>query len=188
VRCDVFFDDRAALREWLSAHHGREVGIWAHFYKASTGRSDLSWEALVEECLCFGWIDSLPGKVDDLRTKVYIAPRKPRSGWSRRNKFVVAALQERGLMAAPGTAAIERAKTNGSWERFDLAESLVVPAELSAELDTAAEFQKAWSGLTEARQRQFLQQIYDARTPATRARRIAQIKEGLCGLPPPRSN
>jgi len=42
----------------------------------------LMWWTLVEECHCFGWIDSLPGKLDDLGTRTYISPRKRRSGWS----------------------------------------------------------------------------------------------------------
>ena len=75
-REEVFFATRQALREWLSEHAHHANGIWAIFYKKSTGVSDLSWDAIVEECLCFGWIDSLPGKVDASKTKIYISPRK----------------------------------------------------------------------------------------------------------------
>lgn len=126
-RAEVFFQDRASLRLWLSQNQAQTQGVWALHYKKTTGLSDLSWEAIVEECLCFGWIDSVPGKVDELKTKIYISPRKPTSGWSSRNKQLVLDLIARGIMTEHGLSAIELAKANGSWNRFDLSEALVPP-------------------------------------------------------------
>lgn len=175
----VFFSDRASLRQWLADNNAQTQGIWAQFYKKSTGLSDLSWEALVEECLCFGWIDSLPGTVDETRTQVYIAPRKTNSGWSRRNKAIIDELGERGLIQEPGRVAIERAKANGSWERFDLAESLTIIPELAAVFAADVDFDRAWSALTDSKKRQFLQQIYDAKTDTTRVKRIESVRQSL---------
>jgi len=176
-REEIFFDTRKALRKWLGKNYEQADGIWAIFYKKSTGLSDLSWEALVEECLCFGWIDSLPGKVDEQKTKVYISPRKINSGWSRRNKLLLVELENRGLLEQPGIEVIERAKANGSWERFDLAESLTIPQELKKYFKTDLSFKKAWSELTQAKQRQFLQQIYDSKTAVTKDKRINTIRD-----------
>lgn len=178
-RKDLFFSDRSALRNWLANNFDKEVGVWAVFYKKSAGVSDLSWEAIVEECLCFGWIDSLPGKVDENRTKIYISPRKANSGWSRRNKELLIDLQERGLIEAPGVAAIERAKANGSWERFDLAEALVIPNELQSALNKEPEFASQWESLSESKKRQSLQQIYDAKSEGTRLKRINALRQSL---------
>jgi uncharacterized protein YdeI (YjbR/CyaY-like superfamily) len=177
----VFFPDRASLRTWLAENNTQPSGIWAQFFKKSTGLSDLSWEALVEECLCFGWIDSLPGTVDETRTQVYIAPRKTNSGWSRRNKLILDELRERGLIEASGLAAIERAKANGSWERFDLAESLTITPDLAAVFTGDNDFARAWDQLTESKKRQFLQQIYDAKTDATRMKRIQSVRQSIGG-------
>jgi uncharacterized protein YdeI (YjbR/CyaY-like superfamily) len=174
-----FFEDRAGLRAWLADNHTRKDGVWAVFYKKSTGLSDMSWEALVEECLCFGWIDSLPGKVDDHRTKIYISPRKSNSGWSRRNKVLLIELEAKGLIEHPGRAVIERAKFNGSWERFDLSEDLIVPDELQTHVDADLEFGAVWHNLTDAKKRQILQQIYDAKTLETRSKRIQAIRDSL---------
>lgn len=178
-REELFFPNRRELRSWLAGNWHRKTGVWAIFYKKSTGLSDLSWEALVEECLCFGWIDSLPGKVDDTRTKIYISPRKPNSGWSRRNKLLLEDLRSRGLLETPGLAAIDRAMNNGSWERFDLAEALVVPAELQKALDDDDAFSSQWELMSEPRKRQVLQQIYDAKSEPTRLKRISSLRETL---------
>ena len=178
-RRDLFFADRRSLRNWLAKNFDQEQGIWAVFYKKSTGLSDLSWEAIVEECLCFGWIDSLPGKVDENRTRIYISPRKANSGWSRRNKELLLDLQNRGLIESPGVAAIDRAKANGSWERFDLAEALVIPNELQSALNENPEFASQWITLSESKKRQSLQQIYDAKTEGTRLKRINALRHSL---------
>lgn len=178
-REDKFFADRGALRKWLAQNFQRDEGVWAVFYKKSTGLGDLSWDALVEECLCFGWIDSLPGKVDENRTKIYISPRKANSGWSRRNKELLVDLKKRGLIQAPGFHAIERAKANGSWERFDLAEALVVPIDLQIALNEEPSFAVKWKNLSESKKRQSLQQIYDAKTEGTRLKRIDALRQSL---------
>jgi uncharacterized protein YdeI (YjbR/CyaY-like superfamily) len=93
-REEIFFATRSELRNWLAKNSAKTEGIWAVHYKKSSGLGDLSWDAIVEECLCFGWIDSLPGKVDETKTKIYISPRKTNSGWSRRNKVLLVELQK----------------------------------------------------------------------------------------------
>lgn len=178
-RQELFFADRKALRSWLVQNCYQEQGVWAIFQKKSTGLSDLSWEAIVEECLCFGWIDSLPGKVDETKTKIYIAPRKINSGWSRRNKDLVLELQKSGLIEKPGLDAIERAKANGSWERFDMAESLQISSELQAAFNKDQKFFSSWKALSKAKQKQALQLIYDAKTEATRQKRIESLRDSL---------
>ena len=178
-REDLFFSDRKELRAWLSKNFDRAIGVWAVFYKKSTNLSDLSWEAIVEECLCFGWIDSLPGKVDEERTKIYISPRKANSGWSRRKKEVLADLQKRNMIENPGLLVIERAKSNGSWERFDLAEAIVIPTELQNVLKEELDFSSQWNLLSDSKQRQALQQIYDAKTQETRLKRIDSLRQAL---------
>lgn len=179
-KAEVFFDSRAQLRRWLKENHLSTDGIWVVFFKPSTRLSDVSWESIVEECLCFGWIDSLPGKVDDQRTKIYISPRKPNSGWSRRNKNLILNLEIRGLITPAGFAVIERAKANGSWARFDLAEDLVIPPEMVEALGADMEFATAWAALTDSKKRQFLQRIYEAKTDETRIRRIQQTCDAIC--------
>ena len=98
------------------------------------GGARLDYEAAIEEALCFGWVDSTGGYVDDERGKLYFAPRKPRSVWSASNKARVERLIGEGRMAPAGFAAIERAKANGSWEILDAVERLEVPEDLAAAL------------------------------------------------------
>ncbi len=78
----------------------------------------------MEEALCFGWIDSTAGTLDDEHTMQWFAPRKPRSGWSKPNKERVERLLAAGLMAPAGLAKIEAAQADGSWSALDAIEAL----------------------------------------------------------------
>jgi hypothetical protein len=86
----VHVDDRAAWRAWLEANHATARGAWLVTWRARSGRAGLDYEAAVEEALCFGWVDSTGGRVDDDRGKLYFAPasraasgRRPtRRGWN----------------------------------------------------------------------------------------------------------
>ena len=44
-----------------------------------------SYEQQVEEALRVGWVDSTLRRLDDDRTMLYFARRRPGSGWARTN-------------------------------------------------------------------------------------------------------
>lgn len=165
------FASRNDMRQWLADNHDSSSGVWAVYPKASTGESDMSWAAVVEECLCVGWIDSLPGKVDERRTRTYISPRKPRSGWSRRNKVIIEQLMAAGMMLPAGLQAVEQAQANGAWELFDAAEDMVIPdvlAQAFAEHPGSAEGFAAYPDRTK---KAVLQWIYTAQREQTQQKR-----------------
>ncbi len=105
---------REELRRWLERHHEASSGIWLVTYKKGDPRY-LPYEHIVEEALCFGWIDSKARRIDERRTSIVLTPRKPRSNWSAPNRERVERLLAADLMAPAGLAAIERAKDDGTW-------------------------------------------------------------------------
>ena len=173
-RPEVFFASVQELETWLDSNVD-SAGIWAVYFKKSTGLSDLYWESLVESCLCFGWIDSLPGKVDETKTKTYIAPRKRGSGWSRRNQILVADLQRQGRLRPKGVEVIERAKLDGSWILFDAAEDLVLSDDLVSLFSHNPALAEVWESFTESQRKQKLQILYSAKTQQTRAARLIKL-------------
>ena len=111
----VELDDRADWRRWLQQHHKSADGVWLVTWKKSAGRPRVDYDAAVEEALCFGWVDSKSKSVDELRTSIYFAPRRPKSSWSASNVARVEKLEAAGLMRAAGRRAVEEAKANGRW-------------------------------------------------------------------------
>lgn len=112
---DLFVNSRAEWRDWLAANHATESAVWAVTLKKSTGRQTVTYEDLVEEAVCFGWVDSVVRRVDDELSGMRFTPRKPKSRWSSSNRDRVERLEAAGLMAEAGRAAVERAKLEGTW-------------------------------------------------------------------------
>jgi uncharacterized protein YdeI (YjbR/CyaY-like superfamily) len=170
----VEVETRAQWRAWLEANHATSSGVWLVTWRSGSGRAGLPYEDGVEEALCFGWVDSRGGRLDEQRSKLYYSPRKPRSGWARTNKARVERLIAAGLMAPAGLAAIERAKANGAWEMLDDVENLVVPDDLAAAFEANPPAADAWAAFPPSARRTILEWIRHAKRPETRAARIAE--------------
>jgi uncharacterized protein YdeI (YjbR/CyaY-like superfamily) len=171
----VHADDRDTWRAWLAANHATATGVWLVTWRARSGRNGLDYEAAIEEALCFGWVDSTGGRFDDERGKLYFAPRKTRSPWAASNKARVERLIAAGRMAPAGLVAIERAKSNGSWEVLDSVERLEVPNDLSAALAAGPSAAANFAAFPPSARKQMLGWVALAQRPATRAKRIAEI-------------
>jgi uncharacterized protein YdeI (YjbR/CyaY-like superfamily) len=166
-------DDRATWRAWLEAHHATATGAWLVTWRKGHGPV-LDYGDAVEEALCFGWVDSTGGRVDEHRTKLYFAPRKTRSVWSASNKERVYRLTAAGLMRPAGLAAIERAKQNGAWTALDEVEQGVVPLDLQAALDAHPPAAERFAAFPWFARRALLVWIADAKKPETRGARVLE--------------
>jgi uncharacterized protein YdeI (YjbR/CyaY-like superfamily) len=163
---------RQQWRDWLIANYQQRSSVWLVTYKKHMGAQYLSYDAIVEEALCFGWIDSLPRKLDEDRTMLLLSPRKPKSVWSKLNKTRVELLIEQGLMMPAGLEKIERAKADGAWTFLDDVEALVIPDDLAVALANNAEATKYFSAFSPSAKKGILQWIKMAKRPDTRQQRI----------------
>ena len=174
---EVFAEDRATWRAWLEAHHAISAGAWLVTWRSGSGKQGLPYDEAVEEALCFGWVDSTAGTVDEDRGKLYFAPRKRNSGWAATNKARVERLIAEGRMAPAGLAAIERAKANGSWELLDSVERLEIPPDLTAALDARPSAASNFAAFPPSVRKQALASLVTARRPETRAERVRKIAD-----------
>jgi len=163
----------AEWRRWLRDNHDKAQGVWFVAYKASTGRSRLTYEESIPDALCYGWIDSVNKPLDDERTALLFTPRKPGSGWSRTNKVRIDRLMKEGRMEAAGLAKIAAAKRDGSWTLLDSVEALEVPDDLRRALGVAG--LRKFEALTPGRRKEHLRTLVTAKRPETRTKRIAHI-------------
>lgn len=166
---------RKAWRAWLAKNHASSSGIWLVYAKKHTGIPSLTYADAVEEALCFGWIDSLVHPIDDSLYKQVFTPRKSSSAWSPLNKKRVEKLIAASLMTDAGMKMIELARTNGKWDAHAATEALTMPAELKKALNGSADAKKNWPTYTVSQQKAFLRMLHDAKTPETRAKRVARI-------------
>lgn len=164
----------AEWRAWLMENHTRTEGVWLISYKKPTGKQAFGYEESVEEALCFGWIDSKGNKLDEERTMLWFAPRRPNTGWSAPNKRRIEALIADGRMTPAGLAKIEAAKLDGSWSALDAVEALEVPPELHAALAANPMALAYFEAFPRSVKRGILEWIASAKRAETRASRIEE--------------
>ncbi len=101
------FGKRQQLREWLEANHTTASHCWVACSRSIIPRPDaIPYVEIVEECLCFGWIDSTIKKMPDGRLAQRISPRRKGSHWTDRNNQRCKDLEKRGLMTDAGRKAM----------------------------------------------------------------------------------
>ncbi len=168
---------RAEWRNWLAKNHMRGESVWLVYPKKGSGLAGPTVDEAVEEALCFGWIDSLPRKLDDKRSMLLVAPRKRRSNWSAVNKARIEKLIASGLMTPSGMARIDAAKADGTWAALDPVEALAEPDDLKAAFDRYPGSRGHWDAFPRSVKRGILEWILNAKKPETRAARIEETAQ-----------
>lgn len=165
----------AAWRDWLVKHHQDTDGVWLARWKKASGKVPLDYARIVEEALCFGWIDGVTNTLDDGRQVQLLTPRRRGSAWSPSNKERVERLIGDGRMTPSGMRVIEAAKADGSWSMQDAAHALIEPAELATALDAKPEARRQWDAFPRSPRRALIWWVMSAKRPETRERRVAAI-------------
>lgn len=174
----VQVSSREEWRGWLKENHTQKENIWLVTFKKHVGNDKyLPYAEMVEEALCFGWIDSTCRKVDGDRTMHLLSPRKPKSMWSKINKDRVAKLIEQKLMTPAGLAKIDQAKQDGSWAFLDDIDAMVIPPDLATVLNKNKKAKGRFEAYSDWVKKQKLLFIKSAKQASTRVKRIRKVVE-----------
>ena len=172
----TYFATPAAFRKWLQGH-AKATELWVGFWKKDSGRKGLTYEQAVDEALCFGWIDGLTKRHDELSYKQRFSPRRPGSVWSAINIGKVERLKAAGRMARPGLEAFENRdpRKTGlySFENRDVRFSAAIEKAFRANRKAWTFFEKQPPGY----RRLMTFWVMSAKREETRVRRLAQLVE-----------
>ena len=139
----TFFRSAAAFRKWLQEHSATKQELLVGFYKTGSGKPSITWPESVDEALCFGWIDGVRKRVDDVSYTIRFTPRKSSSTWSSINiKRAEALVKERRMTPAGRKAfAARRENKSGIYSYEQRPDTLIEPyASLLARNPRAAKF------------------------------------------------
>ena len=165
---------QSAWRSWLEKNHDKEVGVWLMFLKKDSGEPSISYEEALDEALAFGWIDSIVKKIDDKRFVRKFTPRRPLSIWSKLNIARAEKLIEERRMTSWGLAAFEKRTSEISLLARFTAEGVKVPQDFEDSLRKNTKGWKNFEQLSPSHRKRYLIWISGAKTPETRAKRIAE--------------
>lgn len=98
---------RGQLRTWLEQNHHSATHCWVAIYRSKNKPTGicLPYLEVVEEALCFGWIDSTLKRLPDGRLAQRLSPRRKNSHWTELNLQRCQALEKRGIMTEAGKKA-----------------------------------------------------------------------------------
>ena len=164
------------LRSWLENHHSQKESVWPVTFKKAVPEKYFSTSQVLDELLCFGWIDGIRRKLDDNRTMQLIAQRKVEH-WAKSYKDRAAKLISEGKMHEAGIRSIETSKKNGLWDFMDEVDQLIVPNDLQEALGKHAGATEFFYGINDSSKRFVLRWLKLAKTSKTRSARIMQLAE-----------
>ncbi|GAB4584872.1 YdeI/OmpD-associated family protein [Nocardia sp. IFM 10818] len=171
----IHFEDAAAFDTWLAANHAASDGVWMKIAKKGSGIPSITEDETVDVGLCWGWISGQRKALDDKYYLQKYVPRRPRGHWSRVNVDKVAKLLAAGRMRPPGLAEVEAAKADGRWSAaYPSQRDFTTPLDLDAALTENPRAAAAYAALDRTRQYALVLDLLRARTPGTRANRLAR--------------
>src|SRR3977135_236718 len=109
-----FFRTAAEFRPWRRRHHATASELLVGFYKRAAGKPGITWPESVDEALCYGWIDGIRKRVDELSYTIRFTPRRAGSVWSTVNTRRARTLAAQRRMTPAGLSAFEARRPNRS--------------------------------------------------------------------------
>lgn len=172
----VLVKSASELREWLEHHHEQAESVWLVTYKVSVPEFYVGrWEVL-DELLCFGWIDGARKKIEEPFTMQLISPRRV-NHWAQTYKDRANRLISQGRMHEAGYRSIEISKQQGLWEEMRDVDDLVIPEDLQLALRATRVAERWFTECAPSYRRNVLRWLKLAKTAPTRQARIAKIIE-----------
>lgn len=169
-----------ALNDWLKSKHDSETELWVKIFKKSTKIESVTWNDVVIESLCWGWIDGIKKSLDDKAYLQRITPRKTTSNWSRINTKHVERLITEDRMQESGMVHVRAAKTDGRWENaYAPASEMKVPEDFLVALDKEPKSKQFYDTLNKSSRYAIAYGLDSAKKPETRQRRFQKFLEML---------
>ncbi|MEL6353359.1 MAG: YdeI/OmpD-associated family protein [Cyanobacteria bacterium J06627_28] len=164
------------LRTWFETNHAQKESIWLVTYKKTVPSKYVANPDVVDEVLCFGWMDGRKMKLDDERTMQLLSPRKTQH-WSKTYKDKVARLTKEGRMHEAGLASVAASKANGMWDFLNDVDALVKPDDLVEALEQHPPALENYEAFPPSAKRDILRWIKLAKKPETREKRILKTAQ-----------
>jgi uncharacterized protein YdeI (YjbR/CyaY-like superfamily) len=188
------FRTEAAFERWLARNHERESEVWLRIFKKDSGVATVTPAQALDVVLCWGWIDGIRKAFDEESFLQRYTPRGARSVWSQINRDNVARLTAAGRMTPSGQRQVDAAKADGRWDAayapIRSASDATIPSDLRAAIEASPRARRTFRALGRMNLFALAFRTNRLRTPAGRARKIAELvamlERGETIVPEPR--
>ena len=166
------FETPSDLELWLSNNYSTQTELWVKIFKKHTKIPSVTWNDVVIEVLCWGWIDGVKKSIDEQSYIQRITPRTKRSNWSKRNTEHVERLIAEGRMKESGLVHVRAAKEDGRWEAAYVVSEITVPEDFISALESEPQAKQFFDTLTKSSRFPIAHGLTSAKKPETRQKRF----------------
>lgn len=164
----------AELRDWLLNHYMQSNSVWLVTYKKHVGSKYVSTSQVLDELLCFGWIDGIRRKLDEDRTMQLISPRKSQH-WTNSYKKRYELLLRDNRVHESGMRSVEISKDAGLWDFMKDVDELLIPDDLLRELRRIENAEQFFNKFAPSVRRFTLRWLKLSKTEKTRNKRVELV-------------
>ena len=174
------FKSPKSFETWLEKQHDKSTGIWMKIYKKDSGIKTITYAEALDVALCFGWIDGQKQAFDEQCWLQKFCPRTTISIWSKVNIGHVERLIKDNKMRPAGFKAVEKAKSDGRWEKaYDSPSKMTIPEDFLKELSKNKKAEAFFKGLNKTNLFSIGFRLQTAKKQETRDKRMKEIIKKL---------
>lgn len=172
---------RDDFRKWLQKHHDKETKVCIILHKRHTGKPAPTHHELMEEAICFGWIDTTIKRLDEDKYVRNFCCRNTKSKWSYNTLGYAKKLIKEGRMTPAGLK-FYRLGLQRPTHDAGIPKNPKMPVELKKELSNNFVAKKNFIKLPPSSKKMFYRWILHAKLSETRKKRIAfVVKNAVSG-------
>jgi len=176
----IEFSTTNKFETWLVKNHHDTNGVWIKIFKKDSGIKCITYAEALDVALCHGWIDSQKQTFDEHAWLQRFCPRREKSIWSKINIGHVERLIKEGRMKPAGLMVVEKAKSNGKWEKaYDAPSKLTIPEDFLKLLSKNKKAETFFKCLNKTNLYSIGFRLQTAKKPETREKRMKEIIEML---------
>ena len=166
--------NRKDFRKWLKKNHLKEKKVAVILNKKHTGIPAPSHRDLMEEAICFGWIDTTIKRLDENQFQRYFARRNSKSKWSDNTLSYAKKLIEQKKMTPIGLQFYREGLSRPTHDH-GIPKNPDMPLELEISLNKNMVARENFSNFSPSVKRTFYRWILRGKRKETKMKRVCEI-------------
>jgi len=164
------------FRKWLAKNHDKEkkIGLVIHKKHTLRGKNAPSHRELMNEAICFGWIDTTLRRLDEDRYVRFFARRSKDSTWSYNTLGYAKQLIKERRMTPHGLHFYKEGLKKKPHDH-GIPHTPKVPEEMKKLLNKNKTAKMRFEELAPSIKRTYLRWIFRAKRPETKMKRIIEV-------------
>ena len=164
----------SAFRKWLAKNHEKENKVFLIIHKRHTGKKFPTHRELMDEAICYGWIDTIIKRIDHDTFSRCFMKRTDKANWSNNTMSYAKLLVENGRMTPAGMKSYKEGLQRKTIDH-DMPKDMPPDKVLIDALKKVKGLPEKFEGLSKSTKSMLIRWVARAKMPETKQKRIAKV-------------